>query len=170
MANVTKSADFSKPCKLYCSWLHNFLTSTFSSLPNLIVAILSLSLLYFPLFLTFNIWGDTIRGHQITVDTIPAHNFGINKFLHPSAITKFYIYFFPAKNTGSYSAQKPENPLKLGLFARANTPSQRYFRCPNKVPVFPCLQNTPENGTLCASGICHLAAPARKCPPVLQSC
>ena len=123
MANVTKSADFSKPCKLYCSWLHNFLTSTFSSLPNLIVAILSLSLLYFPLFLTFNIWGDTIRGHQITVDTIPAHNFGINKFLHPSAITKFYIYFFPAKNTGSYSAQKPENPLKLGLFARANTPS-----------------------------------------------
>ena len=28
--------------------------------------------------------------------------------------------------------------------------SQRYFRCPNKVPVFPCLQNTPENGTLCA--------------------
>ena len=49
-------------------------------------------------------------------------------------------------------------------------PSQRYFRCPNKVPVSPCLQNTPENGTLCASGICHLAAPARKCPPVPQSC
>ena len=51
-----------------------------------------------------------------------------------------------------------------------NTRLQRYFRCPNKVPVSPCLQNTPENGTLCASGICHLAAPARKCPPVPQSC
>ncbi len=53
---------------------------------------------------------------------------------------------------------------------RKDRPSQQYFRCPNKVPVSPCLQNTPENGTLCASGICHLAAPARKCPPVLQNC
>ena len=124
MANVTKSADFSKPCKSYCSWLHNFLTSTFSSLPNLIVAILSLSLLYFPLFLTFNIWGDTIRGHQITVDTIPAHNFGINKFLHPSAITKFYIYIFPAKNTGTYYSKNPTNPHKIKVSSIASTPSQ----------------------------------------------
>lgn len=60
-------------------------------------------------------------------------------------------------------------PAFISLFYPADTPFQRYFRCPNKVPVFPCLQNTPENGTLCASGICHLAAPARKCPPVLQS-
>ena len=56
------------------------------------------------------------------------------------------------------------------IFLTANRPSQRYFHCPNKVPVSLCLQNTPENGTLCASGICHLAAPARKCPPVPQSC
>ena len=56
------------------------------------------------------------------------------------------------------------------IFSTSILPSQRYFRCPNKVPVSPCLQNTPENGTLCASGICHLAAPARKCPPVPQSC
>ena len=60
-------------------------------------------------------------------------------------------------------------PWHLVFVCPKGTQSQRYFRCPNKVPVFPCLQNTPENGTLCASGICHLAAPARKCPPVLQS-
>ena len=51
-----------------------------------------------------------------------------------------------------------------------NIPSQRYFRCPNKVPVSPGLRNTPENGTLCASEICHLTAPAHKYPPVLQNC
>ena len=56
------------------------------------------------------------------------------------------------------------------LVIGGTTPSQRYFRCPNKVPVSPCLRNTPENGTLCASGICHLAAPAHKYPPVPQSC
>lgn len=44
-----------------------------------------------------NTRGATIRGHQIATGTIPAHNFGLNKFLHPSAITKFYIHFFLLK-------------------------------------------------------------------------
>ena len=95
--------------------------------------------------------------------------------------THFAVDMFPYKTTelfqelGFYS-QLPKSPeirrfLALDfIFLTSILQSQRYFRCPNKVPVSPCLQNTPENGTLCASGICHLAAPARKCPPVPQSC
>lgn len=41
--------------------------------------------------------GATIRGHHNSTDTIPAHNFGINKFLHPSYISIFHLHFFLLK-------------------------------------------------------------------------
>ena len=97
------------------------------------------------------------------------------------ADTYFTVDMFPYKKTELFQKSGFKSKLRksletrrflvlIYLFLTANRPSQRYFRCPNKVPVFPCLQNTPENGTLCASGICHPAAPAHKYPPVLQSC
>ena len=79
----------------------------------------------------------------------------------------FLLQFLPSNHNILWSNM----PIFLIFHNTASElPTQRYFRCPNKVPVFPCLQNTPENGTLCASGICHLAAPAYKYPPVLQNC
>ena len=63
-------------------------------------------------FHPINIRGDTIRGHQITADTIPAHNFGINKFLHPYLITKFYIHFSPLKTQVHITQKIPLTRIK----------------------------------------------------------
>lgn len=59
--------------------------------------------------------GATIRGHQITADTIPAHNFGINKFLHPYLITKFYIHFSLLKTQVHIYQKSPEPRLNWGF-------------------------------------------------------
>lgn len=59
----------------------------------------------------FIYYGSTIRGHQITADTIPAHNFGINKFLPPSLIAKFYIHFFLLKTQVHILQKSPETRL-----------------------------------------------------------
>ena len=90
--------------------------------------------------------------------------------LSPSPYLRKLIHLTIHKNTTPYPTNNPANPPGIKISAREGKRFQRYFRCPNKVLVFPCLQNTPENGTLCASGICHPAAPAHKYPPVLQSC
>lgn len=62
-------------------------------------------------------YGSTIRGHQITADTIPAHVLISYEFFTP--LLKFWVLYtyFPAKNTGSYLHKIPEFRLYLG-FAR----------------------------------------------------
>ena len=99
--------------------------------------------------------------------------------IYPIKQILFYFFFYPitlAPNGMKESLAILKNCFPNGIptivihHIQPTIRFQRYFRCPNKVPVFPCLRNTPGSGTLCASGICHLAAPAHKCPPVLQSC